>query len=114
VQFPHSFDYVARVIAWRARKGKPFNNRLWADVARLQAFYGSGLGRDAEVLWSLWLLKEIKTKLPTKAAASIIGNNGPLVLAFLAHMSAKGLVTNRTISNDLKSRLEGDFCAGHM
>lgn len=50
IQYSHSFDYVARVVAWRARLGYDIDRRLWDElVQRLLAQYAS-LGRDSETL----------------------------------------------------------------
>jgi Reverse transcriptase (RNA-dependent DNA polymerase) len=64
VQFPHSFDYVARVIAWRIRRAKAYDAKLWAEVSRTVLLRASSLGRDSEVLWALWFLKEMNVQLP--------------------------------------------------
>lgn len=109
VQFTHSFDYSARVIAWRIRTGASFDARLWSDVAQSVAMQGSGLGRDSEVLWALWLLKELKAKIPKRLSDLIVRNNSSLVLGYLAHLYANGLTRDddlheklRTIANTSK------------
>lgn len=48
VQFPHSFDYVARVIAWRLRTKMDVDKVLWTEIARLTALESGKLGRDSE------------------------------------------------------------------
>lgn len=63
VQFPHSFDYVARVIAWRLRTRGEVDQKLWSEVARLTASQAGQLGRDSEAAWAIWLLKELKKLL---------------------------------------------------
>ena len=45
VQFPHSFDYVARVVAWWIRTGTPVNRDLWIEIARTTAARDGSLGR---------------------------------------------------------------------
>lgn len=58
VQFPHSFDYVARVIAWRKRRNPgTLDAELWRHVALATIDQNAPLGRDSEVVWALWLLK---------------------------------------------------------
>ena len=113
IQFPHSFDYVARVIAWRIRTLKSCDRALWAEIALRVASAGSSFGRDSEVLWALWLLKELGSKLPSKLAGSIALNSGPLVLAYLAHLHAKGLTSGKSLVRELQYRVEGDLWAGH-
>ncbi|MBO6633745.1 RNA-directed DNA polymerase [Parvibaculum sp.] len=102
VQFTHSFDYSARVVAWRIRIDASFDSRLWSDVAQSVAMQGSGLGRDSEVLWALWLLKELKVKIPKRISDLIVRNNNSLVLGYLAHLYANGL----TRDGDLRDKLE--------
>jgi hypothetical protein len=112
VQFPHSFDYVARVIAWRNRTGKPISKTLWVDVARLTATQGASVGRDSEVLWSLWLSKELNVKIPKAVTEPIVANNGSLVLAFLAHCSKRKVTSDKTLEDKLRSVVEGNPYAG--
>jgi hypothetical protein len=73
------------------------------------------LGRDSEVLWALWLLKELNCRVPPRLALSVAQNGGPLVLAFLAHMHVKGLAAGKLLVRELQYRVEGDLTvwAGH-
>lgn len=112
VQFPHSLDYVARVIAWRIRSGLDLDKPLWIDIFRRSIARASGLGRDSEVVWSLWALKELKSRLPKALSDSIIQNNNALTLAFLAHMFANGLTGDKTIGQSLWNRVEGNSFSG--
>jgi hypothetical protein len=112
VQFPHSFDYVARVVAWRRRKGQPIDKDLWSDVVKTVAFRASNVGRDSEVIWALWLMKELKVHVTSSLAASILKNNNPIVLALLSHMSAKGLVGYKKFKEDVWATVDGNEFAG--
>jgi hypothetical protein len=112
VQFPHSFDYVARVIVWRSRVGKKIDKNLWKDVCHSVAYQASALGRDSETLWGLWLMKELKFK-PTKILIdAMIKNNGAIVLGFLAHMHANGLVREKTLPERLRETITTDPYSG--
>ncbi|KRA79744.1 hypothetical protein ASD76_17140 [Altererythrobacter sp. Root672] len=112
VQYPHSFDYVARVVAWRRRKGLAINATLWAEVTREVAGQSSTLGRDSEALWSLWLMKELNLKINKAMSSQMIRTNSPIVSAFLAHMHATGLTTDRQIRADLWNSVEGNHFTG--
>ncbi|QOF73173.1 RNA-directed DNA polymerase [Aminobacter sp. SR38] len=112
VQFPHCFDHVARVIAWRNRTSRPVNRGLWADIALLTLTQNGALGRDSEVIWALWLLKELKEKLPTKASDIIVENNGGLVLAVLAHFNKRRLATDRNLKGKLWGVVDGTPFSG--
>lgn len=98
IQFPHSFDYVARVIAWRKRRGLPIDDRLWVEVAETTILSHSSVGRDSETAWALWLLKEINIRLSKKLSDLIISNSSPLVLAFLAHFVPNKMATDRKLN----------------
>ncbi len=99
VQFPHSFDYVARVVAWRIRLDEELDNSLWLKVVRNVIRLASSMGRDTEVLWGLWLAKELNMRMTQKTYNAILNNNSPLVIATLAHYMTKG---NANFSPDLK------------
>lgn len=108
IQFPHSFDYVARVIAWRARRDEEFDSRLWKEVALTVAAHAAELGHDSELTWALWLLKELRNKLTASQGEKLIETAGPLVLALLAHMSVNGLAAGATLLNQLEDSVVGD------
>jgi len=112
VQFPHSFDYVARVVAWRIRTGTPINRDLWIDIARTTAVRDGSLGRDSEVCWAIWLLKELGSRLPRNITDVIANRASPLVLAFLAHFARHRMATDRRLIENLRNRVEGDCFAG--
>ena len=112
VQFPHSFDYVARVVAWRIRTGTSANRDLWIDIARTTAVRDGSLGRDSEVCWAIWLLKELGSRLPKNITDVIVEHASPLVLAFLAHFTRHRMATDRRLIEKLRDRVEGDCFAG--
>ncbi|MDZ4110203.1 MAG: RNA-directed DNA polymerase [Brevundimonas sp.] len=111
VQFPHSLDYVARVIAWRVRSGLEIDKKLWIEIFRGSIARAAGLGRDSEVIWSLWALKELKSKLTQNLSQTIVDNNSPIVLAFLAHMYANNLTSDKGLLVALWEKVDGNiFC----
>lgn len=112
VQFPHSLDYVARVIAWRVRSEMDVDRAMWIEVFRNAIAKASGLGRDSEVIWSLWALKELKSKIPKDLSSSICKNNNAISLAFLSHMHAGGLTNDKSIAQTLWDRMEGNSYSG--
>ncbi len=112
VQFPHSFDYVARVVAWRLRLSRPVNCDLWIDIARHAALHNGSLGRDSEACWAIWLLKELGTKLLKPLTDVLTANASPLTLAFLAHFPRHKLATDKKLVSNLRARVFGDPFAG--
>ena len=112
VQFPHSFDYVARVVAWRVRRDLPIDKNLWIDVSKLLAETNAAAGNDSETVWALWLLKELRYRLPKSLSSAIIDNNGALVLAFLAHFGVNRLSNDRHLEKSLMDSVEGDPISG--
>jgi hypothetical protein len=108
IQFPHSFDYVARVVAWRARLQQGYDKGLWKDVILTVARNAAELGHDSELVWALWLIKELKLRLNATQVAGFARNSGPLVLALLARMTVTGLTTKTSLLDDLQAQAVGD------
>jgi len=108
IQFPHCFDYVARVIAWRARIGHSFDEALWGDVTATVAGRAASLGHDSELVWALWLMKELNFKVTTRQVDQFTRVSGPLVLALLAHMAVQGRTTRAKFISDLEERAVAD------
>jgi hypothetical protein len=109
---PALFDYVARVIAWRFRTTKEVDRALWTEVARVTASQNGKLGRDSEVVWALWLLKELKQRIPKSLSDILLINNGGLVLGLLAHFPIHGLATDKKLYSSMRDIVEGDPFAG--
>lgn len=82
--FPHSIDYVARVVSWSKRKGKEMRVDDWRQVLFSSLERNSNLGNDSEVCWMLWLMKELEITVPTSIADAIIARCGafPVVMLF--------------------------------
>lgn len=115
VQFPHTTDYVARVIAWRHRiRPDDVDAGLWNEVARLTVNQNASLGRDSESIWSLWLLKELGTKVSKSTSDLVLSNSGPLVLAWLAHMHARKMATDSRLWTKLRDAVADNPLAGDM
>lgn len=108
IQFPHCFDYVARVIAWRARIGSDFDIALWTEVSASVAGRAAALGHDSELIWVLWLMKELNLKVSGAQLDRFKLASGPLVLAMLAHMTVKGLTQKSKLIDELEERAAGD------
>jgi hypothetical protein len=112
VQFPHSFDYVARVIAWRARTGRELDRSLWVDIARLTVQQSGSLGRDSESVWAIWLLKELGEPLTRDISDTLVRNSGTLVLCYLAHFRKHGMVRDKQLYKKLRDTIDGNPFAG--
>lgn len=113
VQFPHSFDYVARVIAWRKRRNpETLDAELWRHIALSTIDQNAPLGRDSEVVWALWLLKELEVIIPRATTDLMLMNAGPMPLALLAHMSVRKLTADRRLREKLIKKVVGNPIAG--
>jgi hypothetical protein len=112
VQFPHSFDYVARVIAWRIRTKREVDTALWIEIAKVMASEGGKLGRDSEAVWAIWLLKELKQRISKSLSDILLANSSSLVLSFLAHFPKHKLSNAKNIHGEMRDIVEGDPFAG--
>lgn len=112
VQFPHSIDYVVRVVAWRLRRALPVAPEMWLEIARNAVLTNAGLGRDSEVVWALWLLKELGARATKDITDLVVENCGAIPLAFLAHMCAKRQTTDRALMSRLRAVVEGEPYGG--
>lgn len=90
ISFPHCWDYVARVVAWR-NEVKSVDKALWGKVVHRAVKQNGGSGYDSEIAWALWLLKELKEPLEAQAFELVLGRCGPLpcLLALDVHASTK-------------------------
>lgn len=95
VQFPHSFDYVAQIIVWRIKTDRKVDIDVWEEVAQSVLHTASRSGRDAEALWSIWFLKELGRKIHFDIAVALSSTTNPIVVAAVAHLAARDLITKK-------------------
>jgi Reverse transcriptase (RNA-dependent DNA polymerase) len=90
ISFPHCWDYVARVVAWR-NEVKSINKALWGKVVHRAIKQNGTSGYDSEIAWALWLLKELKEPLEAQAFELVLSRCGPLpcLLALDVHAGTK-------------------------
>ncbi len=115
VQFPHSFDYAARVVAWRLRVDRSqVDTELWWDIAKNTIKLNTPLGRDAEVCWGLYLAKELNKNITKAISDPIIDSCNGLVLAFLAHFKQHKVATDPKIYDRVRKAVDGEPFAGRF
>lgn len=115
IQYPHCFDYVVRVLVWRLYRDEEIDRKLWREVLGKLCYRASGFGRDAELLWGLWLYKEMDLRVPSKIVNQLLKTNGPLVLAYAAHLAAHGHINQKNWFSDLNDRAAGEHqFSGHL
>lgn len=90
VSFPRSWEYVARVVSWRVRRGEAISTSAWAKVLAKALTIASKRGADSELCWALWLSKELQSKVPEDALTSIIESCSAMtaLLAVDVHQSS--------------------------
>lgn len=112
IQFPYAFEYIAQIVAWRSETSGDIDNALWFKINQTIIRDAAILGRDTEVVWGLWLAKQLNQKLSIESFEMIANNNSPLVLGLLAHFVARGRVNEFTDASVLWSKVEDDGAAG--
>lgn len=105
VNYPHSVDYVARVLCWRRRIAEDIHFNAWQ--AALNRFVGvhASLRNDSEVCWALWLMKELGISLRKQVAERVAEHCGPLPLMMLFGCIDAGLVRAVPKREDVVQRL---------
>lgn len=104
VQFPHVFDYVARVVAWASRREVNLDRALWREVIGSVSKKSADFGRDAELLWAFWMYKELGFKVPRGIVTRAIENSGPLPIALAVHLAQNNIITNPDFYSSVRSR----------
>jgi hypothetical protein len=105
VNYPHSVDYVARVLAWRARVGAAINIKRWQDALNEFIGFHARLRNDSEVCWALWLARELRANVHRGAARSIINDCGPIPLTLLCDCIDRGTVRSFPDRDRVQERL---------
>ncbi len=88
------------------------DTELWRHVALSTIDQNAPLGRDSEVVWALWLLKELEVIIPRATTDLVLMNAGPIPLALLVHMSVRKLTADRRLREKLVQKVVGSPIAG--
>lgn len=112
IQFPYAFEYVAQIVAWRKEEGERIDGALWFEINKALIRDAAVLGRDTEVVWGLWLAKQLEQKISSQTFEAIAGNNSPLVVGLLAHFVVHGAVEDVSDAGVLWKRVEDDGVSG--
>jgi hypothetical protein len=105
---PNTIDYVAIALYEAAQRGFPI------DKARVSRFFCSVikeatvLDRDSELVWSLWLLKNLGISVP-RSITNLLGNMNSSTAALVAlDMRARGLLRGTLDTSQWNARLAAD------
>ena len=104
VIFPHCVDFVARVVVWYSYL-ETIDKDKWEDVCQKIISHHAPLGNDSEVVWTCWLLKEIKAKISSNICKEIIAHCGPFSVLLVLDMYSAGLVDGRFPKKLINERL---------
>lgn len=105
LNFPHSADYVARVVSWRHRIVGVATDK-WGRIIETFLGYHSRLGADGEVCWGAWLAKEIGSKVSADIAEEILARCGPLSALLILDLSNSGQIRGRFGKTHVYQRLD--------
>jgi hypothetical protein len=78
VSFPRCWDYVARVVAWRAAQKGSLSKAVWQNVMFKALLRSAMQGDDSEVCWILWLAKQLEFPIPESALRAVIQRCGAM------------------------------------
>lgn len=104
INFPHCWDYVARVVAWRARL-VDVDAKLWTEVVHRTIRQNGNSGHDSEISWALWLLKELKGPIDQAALELVFKRCGPFAVLLALDVHAGGKAAYKIPREDLLDRL---------
>ncbi len=77
INFPHCWDYIARIVSWRKRT-QGINKALWNKVVSKSLSASAASGHDSEVCWALWLAKEAGFSVGLETQEAILEKCGAL------------------------------------
>ena len=77
INFPHCWEYIAKVASWRSRTSS-LDSKRWQSVIHRSALRHASSGNDFEVAWALWLLKEIAQPVDQDLLSEVLRKCGPI------------------------------------
>lgn len=77
MNFPHCWDYISRIVAWKNRTSE-LDAKLWGKVISKSLTHHARSGNDSEVCWMLWLAKELSVGIESNALSIVMEKCGAL------------------------------------
>ena len=77
INFPHCWDYVSRIAAWRHRV-YGIDTKIWGSVVGKALSRLAPSGYDSEITWALWLAREAELKIDLSTLEMIIDKCGAI------------------------------------
>ena len=90
--YPHSTDYIARIIVRRSAMFDDLDKKKWERVIGNRLLNNIQMGHDHEICWLLWTAISLKLPITDEVAKKIIAYQNPLVALMGAHALSCGLI----------------------
>jgi hypothetical protein len=103
--FPHTIDFVARVVAWNVRNGREVQKEKWERVTLASLERNTNLGNDSEVCWLLWLMKEVEISVPPDIIYTLIARCGVLPIVMFLQLNPLPRQRRRIVQGELEGRI---------
>lgn len=103
LHFPHSIDYVARIVACRHIVGLKINKDTWSRVLHRLLSEHTKLKNDFEVTWALWCCLKSEIKIPADLAVSILEMRCDFAAILVLVLNDKSLIDGKIKTTDCLS-----------
>ena len=105
VHYPHAIDYIAKVLAWRVRRGQEVSLTNWRKFLSKFLMYNAHNGHDSEVCWGLWLAAELEQPLPQGLTHQISANCSAFAQVMLFICSEREVFKYKDVEEAVAERL---------
>jgi hypothetical protein len=109
--FPHSTDYVSRIIVRRGITHDDLNRNKWARAIGNRLMTNSKMGHDHEICWLLWTATSLLLPLANDVATEIIAYSNPMVALMGAQALSRKLIDPKLDVSAWESHIHADQLA---
>jgi hypothetical protein len=90
--FPHTTDYVARILIWRDIVFSDLSKGKWTRVINNRPNHHIDLGHDHEICWLLWAAISLDYPLADQTASRTVNYTNPLIALMGVHAFSRKLI----------------------
>src|SRR5579871_159058 len=90
--YPHSTDYVARILVWRNILFSDVDKEKWIRVINNRLIHNTKLGHDHEICWLLWATIALDFPLIDQTSNELVAYPNPLVALMGAQALSRKLI----------------------
>ena len=103
--YPHTIDYISRILIWRKLFGGTISKKIWQHAVNNRLAYHISMGHDQEISWLLWTAISLKYPIGIDVANSLTTYENSVIALMSMHAKREKVLPPKTNLDFLKGKM---------